>query len=145
MSWTYEQSSGFLVAADGIKLFPPGYAGRGSGKNNPAMQNVKDVGPLPCGFYTMTELIEDDPITGRYTIVLVPDASNEMFGRDAFRIHGDSIEEPGNASDGCIVQYLDNRVTAWTSPDHRLEVVATLPSRIFSGTSGAFSAPRSDQ
>jgi Protein of unknown function (DUF2778) len=126
--WQYEQSSGFLVAPDGTKLYPSGYAGRDSGKNNPSMQAIKYVGPLPQGFYTMTELIEDDPVTGRYTIVLVPDPSNEMFGRDTFRIHGDSIEEPGNASDGCIVQYLTNRVTAWTSPDHRLEVVATLPS-----------------
>jgi len=124
--WTYEQATGYLIAADGTKLEPPGYAGNGEWKNDPSAQDIKDHGPLPQGFYTMSQLIEDDPVTGLYTIVLVPDATNEMFGRSAFRIHGDSEEHPGNASDGCIVQVRANRVRVWTSLDHRLLVVSGL-------------------
>lgn len=124
MAWTYQQSTGFLISAEGTKLFPPGYAGRGQGKNNPEMQDTHDVGPLPQGRYTMTDMVPDAPHTGRFTIILEPDAGNEMFGRSLFRIHGDSIEEPGTASDGCIVQNYTNRVTVWDSSDHRLQVVA---------------------
>jgi hypothetical protein len=45
MSWTYKQSTGELDhngAAIGA-----GYSGHGAGLNNPAMQNVHDVGPIP--------------------------------------------------------------------------------------------------
>lgn len=122
--WQYSQSTGVLTSEDGEPLQPAGYAGNGEGKNNGDMQSVRDVGPLPRGFYTMTELIPDDPETGIYTIVLEPDETNEMFGRDDFRIHGDSESHPGDASDGCIVQAHANRVAVWTSWDHRLEVVA---------------------
>jgi Protein of unknown function (DUF2778) len=121
--WTYSQSTGVLTTADGTPLQPAGYAGNGLGKNNPAMQNVRDVGPLPQGFYTMAEMIEDDPITGPFSIVLVPDPTNDEFDRSGFRIHGDSLEHPGMASDGCIVQTRPNRLRVWTSQDHRLQVV----------------------
>jgi hypothetical protein len=127
MAWTYEQSTGYLITPDGQKLLPPGYAGKGEGKNSPAMQSVPDVGPIPCGFYTAVELIEDDPKTGLYSIVLAPDATNQMFGREGFRIHGDSLSDPGNASEGCPVQAHQNRVKFWTSDDHRLAVIAVLP------------------
>jgi hypothetical protein len=123
--WTYEQDSGFLITPEGVKLFPPGYAGKGEGKNNPQMQDVVSVGPLPCGFYTATELIQDDPQTGQYTIVLTPDAENEMFGRSGFRCHGENPAHPGDSSDGCIVQIRPNRMEFWESPDHRLQVIAT--------------------
>jgi hypothetical protein len=118
--WLFSQTSGDFTDASGF-VIAQGYAGNGEGKNNPEMQNVHDVGPLPRGFYTMTELI-DSPKTGPDTIVLVPDPENEMFGRADFRIHGDSIQEPGSASDGCIVQPRFARMRAWESLDHRLEV-----------------------
>lgn len=121
--WTYEQRTGFLLAPGGMRLYPPGYAGREAGKNNPTMQNVQDIGPLPQGLYTIGNPYEN-PKTGPYTMNLVPDPENEMFGRADFRIHGDSIDEPGTASDGCIVQSHDNRVRVGESPDRRLQVVS---------------------
>jgi hypothetical protein len=47
-----------------------------------------------------------------------------MFGRSEFLCHGDSIEHPGDASEGCIIQLRDVRRQMWESPDHTLEVVA---------------------
>lgn len=105
---------------------PVGYSGHGIGLNNPLMQTVKFVGPLPVGFYTMGEPINDLRV-GEYAIPLIPDLENEMFGRGAFFMHGDEIKEPGahNASDGCIIQALIIRRAAWSSQDHRLQVVAS--------------------
>lgn len=81
-----------------------GYAGNGAGKNNPAMQNVKSVGPLPCGRYKVKPARLSTRL-GPITLNLEPDPANEMFGRDLFRIHGEVPPPalPGHASDGCIV------------------------------------------
>lgn len=127
MSWTYKQNSGELNAPDG-QFVVSGYAGGAKGahpegRNNPAMQDQHDIGPLPCGFYTMGEPREHS-ILGPYAIPLIPDASNEMFGRSAFYMHGDRIDAPGTASDGCIIMPRNVREFCWTSSDHRLEVVS---------------------
>lgn len=120
--WTFNQSTG-AITLDGA-LVTMGYSGHGPGKNNPAMQNVKNVGPLPVGLYTIDGLISHDPQCGEYVLLLMPDATNEMFGRDGFRWHGDSIIHPGWASDGCIASCLDARREAWQGSNHRLEVVS---------------------
>lgn len=99
--WIYYQKSGELFH-DGV-LFSLGYAGRYTGKNNPDMQDVKDIGPLPCGIYRIGDAYEH-PSLGPITMNLIPDAANEMFGRADFRIHGDSKKEPGMASHGCMCQ-----------------------------------------
>lgn len=97
----YYQKSGKLIADDGV-LMCVGYSGHGEGKNNPDMQNVKAVGPIPRGEYTIGRAY-DSKRTGPLTIILIPSVNNEMFGRGDFRMHGDSINDPGNASNGCIV------------------------------------------
>ncbi|MPW09303.1 hypothetical protein GCT19_27215 [Paraburkholderia sp. CNPSo 3155] len=47
MTWTHSQSSGTL-SRDG-SLVARGYSGHGAGKNNPVMQAVRSVGPIPEG------------------------------------------------------------------------------------------------
>lgn len=119
--WLYKQSTGEL-SHDG-ELVGVGYAGNGEGKNNAAMQNVHGIGPLPVGFYTIDKAY-NHPHLGPITMNLIPDATNEMFGRGDFRIHGDSIDAPGTASEGCIVQSRPVRTKVNTSIDRRLQVVA---------------------
>lgn len=52
---TYWQSTGQIVcinedAADNVYYSSSGgYSGKGPGKNNPSMQDVKDIGPIPQG------------------------------------------------------------------------------------------------
>src|SRR6266850_4122660 len=53
---------------------------------------------------------------------LTPDASNQMFGRTAFLIHGDSVVEPGTASRGCIIMSRGIRNEVAPSGDHVLTV-----------------------
>jgi len=120
--WTFIQQTGAILR-DGQPQ-GTGYSGAAAGKNNPAMQADHNVGPIPLGFYTISGLIKDDPVCGEYVLVLVPDAANEMFGRDGFRWHGDSIEHPGQASHGCIVSARPLRVSAWEGTDHNLQVVS---------------------
>lgn len=120
--WKFEQASGKLFAADG-SLAGKGYAGRDAGKNNPAMQNVEGMGPLPVGFYTINAPY-DHPTVGKYAMPLFPDPANAMFRRTSFFMHGDSIAAPGTASHGCIVMPRFVREHVWGSGDHKIRVVS---------------------
>lgn len=121
--YTYEQSTGKLYSSISGGLVGTGYAGSGVGKNNPAMQHLHNVGPLPRGMYTIIGPPRDTPLHGKYVLILIPDEGNEMYGRSGFLCHGDSIKEPGTASEGCMVQAHDTRVMMWEGGDHRLQVV----------------------
>ncbi len=100
-----------------------GYAGKDAGKNNPAMQHVHNVGPLPCGLYEIGQPYNTKE-HGPYVLPLTPDPGNEMFGRGGFLIHGDNIQSPGTASEGCIIASKLTRLRIWESGDHRLQVIA---------------------
>lgn len=126
MTWTYEQATGNLFDPQG-QLAATGYAGGNcgnnpSGKNNPEAQDKPGIGPLPQGVYTFTEHV-DSPHLGPFAILLEPDASNEMFGRSAFRMHGDSMSHPGCASEGCIIMPRAVREAVFASDDHVITVV----------------------
>lgn len=123
MSWTYEQSTGRLLWPSGEQL-AVGYSGHGEGVNNPSLESVENVGPLPCGWYGLGTP-HDSATHGPFFIPLIPDPSNQMFGRSAFGIHGDEIKHAGErlASNGCIIVGPFTRHTMWQSTDHRLQVV----------------------
>jgi hypothetical protein len=119
--WIYSQIDG-KVYHDGTFL-GTGYAGKGPGKNNPAMEDTRDVGPLPRGFYEIGDPVHD-PVTGEYTLPLTPDPGNQMFGRSEFKWHGDNPAHIGQSSDGCIVSMLTLRITVHESADRRLQVIS---------------------
>ena len=64
------------------------------------MQCIQDIGPIPRGRYTIGSAT-DHP--SPFTLSLTPDPANDMCGRSGFLIHGDSVQLPGWASQGCIV------------------------------------------
>jgi len=107
---TYSQATGHLKCVDSgtgnTVAEGNGYAGNGAGKNNPDMQGVPFVGPLPRGNYNIGPT-RNSPNTGPISIVLTYTGGTEPFpanrSPDMFRIHGDSKSDPGNASQGCIV------------------------------------------
>ena len=119
MTWHYKQSTGTL-SHDGLYI-ATGYSGAGDGKNNPDMQDVHNVGPLPRGSYTIGEP-SDTKTHGPYVLHLTPAPENEMFGRSAFLIHGDSVVHPGTASEGCMIFARTVREKIWQSGDRQLEV-----------------------
>lgn len=98
-----------------------GWAGQLEGTNNPGMQNVPNIGPLPQGCYTIGPAY-DHPHLGPLTMNLTPDDTNEMFGRADFRIHGASAQHPALSSHGCIILPRYARQHIIDSGDRRLEV-----------------------
>lgn len=122
MTWRWDQSAGELTR-DG-ELVSRGYAGRGRGKNNPALQDAPGLGPIPRGAWSITALRLTGASTGPYTIVLEPRPDTDTCGRSAFRIHGDSLAHPGEASHGCIILPRKVREAVWASGDRDLVVVA---------------------
>lgn len=118
MSWTWDQSAGIMTGHNDTYH---GYSGLDAGKNNPALQDAKGIGPLPRGTYRMTG-IGNSPNTGPNTITLVQ-TSGDTCGRGDFRIHGDSLAHPGAASHGCVVLPPAARIAIWNSGDHDLTVV----------------------
>jgi hypothetical protein len=120
--WTFHQSTGIFRDKTG-QCVCIGYAGREEGKNNPAMQDHKQLGPIPRGKYKMNPPV-DTAEHGPYVIWLTPDPANEMFGRSGFGIHGFNAHDP-NSSQGCPeISPLTYRAQMWESGDHELEVVA---------------------
>ena len=119
--WTYAQKTGALLQNG--QLVATGYSGFEEGKNNPAMQAVKNVGPIPQGDWT----IEGPPINtaehGPFVLTLTPSADTDTFDRRGFLMHGDSIQAPGTASKGCIIMAREAREQVWNSGDTDLEVV----------------------
>jgi Tlde1 domain len=122
--WYFEVQSGRL-AHDDEGLVAVGYSGAVGFKNDVHMEDVKDAGPIPGGFYTI-EAPVDSQAHGPFSLPLVPDAGNDMFGRSGFLIHGDSREHPGAASEGCVILARATRERIWESGDHRLQVTNEL-------------------
>jgi Protein of unknown function (DUF2778) len=118
--WTYQQATGAL-SKDG-EVVGEGYSGFGEGKNNPMMQQMADVGPLPQGLYEIGPP-HDTPSQGPHIMELSPADGTELFGRSGFLIHGDAIAHPGSASHGCIILSRDLRDKISASGDNQLRVV----------------------
>lgn len=105
-----------------------GYSGGGAGKNNPAMETVHDVGPIPQGDWTIVGPPVNTAEHGPYVLTLRPEANTKTFDRAEFRMHGDSKESPGCASHGCVIMPRSVREQVWKSGDRDLEVVAEISS-----------------
>lgn len=126
--WFFEQSSGSLISPTG-GVFAVGYSGAMGYKNNPIYQDVKDKGPIPIGLYAV-ESPRDTEKHGPYALPLVPNEGNDMFDRNAFLIHGDSVSNPGHASEGCVIMPRFARERIWESGDHELNVVAKMATKV---------------
>ncbi len=123
--WKWDQSEGKLYHND--KFISSGYSGKGRGKNNPKLENVPGIGPIPAGTWKIVERYNSANV-GPYALTLYAvdnnlDDTDNRTGRGAFRIHGDSIKAPGTASKGCIILPRLIREKIWTSGDRDLIVV----------------------
>ena len=103
--WKFIQSSGNVYKDDA--LIEVCYSGFKEGRNNPDLEDVPFVGPIPCGWYTVQIIRGNDgqpcdngskkaPVAR-----LLPDLDTEVFGRADFEWHGDNITH--TASHGCII------------------------------------------
>lgn len=117
MVWTYHQANGRLEQNG--KPVAIGYSGAGKGVNDPAMQNVGFVGPIPRGKYAIGSPY-DTKANGPHVMALTP-LGHKALGRTDFLIHGDNKSQ--TASQGCIILAADIRRKISTSGDAVLEVV----------------------
>jgi len=103
--FSYSQRDGTIAVVNGDWFAPlfVGSAGREAGRNSPAHQCEKNVGPVPVGDYRMR--IVDHPRFARPAIRLDPEEGTQMCGRSGFYIHG------GTVSQGCILMQRQERVT----------------------------------
>lgn len=126
LAWTYAQKTGELQQ-DGEHV-ATGYSGAAEARNNPEMQNIPNLGPIPRGDWTISGPPIDTRDHGPYVLRLQPEPETETHGRVGFLMHGDSKAHPGTASHGCIILPLAVREQVWQSGDRDLEVVAEIPA-----------------
>jgi hypothetical protein len=118
--WIYEQSSG-LLSHDGEPI-AAGHGGYEQGRNNPAMEQVAGVGPVPRGTYDISQAF-DSPSHGPCVMQLTPTVGTMTYRRGGFLIHGDSNEYPGLTSHGCIILPGPVRRQIARSDDRKLMVI----------------------
>lgn len=120
MPWQYSQRTRVLTH-DGRHI-GVGYSGKkGIWLNNPAQERVRDKGPIPRGQYRISAAYAHAQ-KGPVVMTLTPVGHN-AHGRTSFMIHGDSRENPGDGSEGCIVLGPTFRSLIAASGDTVLSVV----------------------
>lgn len=119
--WTYEQRTGHL-SLNGI-LKGTGYSGHDAGVNNPALESVHDVGPIPRGKYVIGQFFDDPGGKGPTVAHLTPVDGTHTFGRGGFMIHGDNSAGNRSASHGCIILARFLRESVRDSGDADMEVL----------------------
>lgn len=103
-----------------------GYSGHLDGWNNPQMQDIHSVGPIPRGRWRICGPPTDTAEHGPFVLRLDPQPGTETFGRSGFLMHGDAVAvaQRGQASLGCIIQPRIVREGVWGSGDYDLTVVS---------------------
>ena len=99
--WTYLVIAGVLSdPRDGHKWLGC-YSGHDQGLDNPRLEQVQGIGPIPRGLYRIGEFY-DHPHLGPIVAQLHPVGHN-AYGRTGFFIHGDNSHGDQSASHGCII------------------------------------------
>lgn len=116
--WTYNQATGILSHGEPVGK---GYSGHGQGLNNPKLQMVHNLGPLPRGIWEIGEWFDDKHL-GVCVAALRP-TDQDVFGRGGFFIHGDNQRMNHTASDGCIILSRQLREAIKNSNEKYIEVL----------------------
>jgi len=119
LGWKYSQSTGTL--SHGGEPVGRGYAGHGQGYNNPKLEMVHNLGPIPKGVWEIGIWFDDHHL-GVCVAALRP-TDQEVYGRGGFFIHGDNKLMNNTASDGCIILSRQLREAIKASNEHYIEVV----------------------
>lgn len=121
--WTYHQNPPRMINAHGVEQqHQVLYSGHGAGLNNPFMETVAGVGPIPKGRWRIVGWDAHHGELGPLVAILEPVGHN-AHGRSLFREHGDNAAANHSASDGCIIADHVLRQAHHDSGDLDLEVV----------------------
>lgn len=121
--WIYVIKSGELMKD--WQHVASGYSGFGLGRNNPLMMNLKNIGPIPVGYWRIGKAFHS-PKTGECAIPLTPEPGTQTFNRTDFEMHGDCKDplKRGEASHGCIVMSAYTRKLVAEDEGELLRVIA---------------------
>lgn len=97
---SYDQKTGTIEIDGASKGW--GYSGFGVGLNNPNMESVPDIGPIPAGQWKIDRWEDHHAEKGPQVAVLSP-VGHTAHGRSGFLIHGDNVLVNHTASHGCII------------------------------------------
>lgn len=117
----YSIMKGQLSLDSGV-LVGTGYSGYGVHKNNPNSCKLKNLGPIPCGKYSIVNAPGDKRL-GKMLLKLQPYAANQMYGRSGFYIHGEDSNPLTEDSHGCIVMSYSVRLFLNAASDRILTVI----------------------
>lgn len=117
---TYSQVSGGISIDD--ENIGTGYSGHGVGVDNPALEAMANVGPIPRGEWRILKWEAVHPGKGPIVAVLAPN-KHDAHGRSGFLIHGDNDKLNHTGSHGCIVASRDIRKRLRDSGETILEVI----------------------
>jgi hypothetical protein len=126
VTWRYSQSTGDLEhVVDGsvvVTVAAAGYSGHQRGLNNPELEGVRSVGPIPRGLWRIGAPFDSDAL-GPFVLPLTRDPHEPPLDRHGFAIHGDNYQRNRSASHGCIVMARRIREMIHDEDDAELEVV----------------------
>lgn len=103
MPYTFNRADSLFLDPSGAILWHDAYSGRGDGLNNPAMQAVHNVGPIPVGQWHIGDPKVPPDHLGPLAMPLTPLPGTDACGRTALFIHGDNEAMNHTASDGCVI------------------------------------------
>lgn len=106
------------------KWLATGYSGHGPGRNQPKLEAVHNVGPIPKGLYTIGKPQCCAPVPpgphGPYILPLTPNG-HDAHGRTGLLCHGNNSKN--DASLGCLIQSFPVRQRMGGSSSHDLLVL----------------------
>lgn len=117
-AWTYNSKTGALWSPSGEPV-GYGYSGTGEGRDNPSLEHIRMVGPIPRGEWHVGKAYTHKKL-GVLVSNLDP-VGHDAHGRSLFRIHGDNRAH--DASNGCIILSRPLRIMIDASKDRTLNVV----------------------
>jgi hypothetical protein len=103
MPYTFNRRASIFTAPDGIVMYNDAYSGHGPGLNNPDMETVHNVGPIPAGLWLIGDPLNPPDKLGPLAMPLTPAPGTDPKGRVALFIHGDKPAMNHTASDGCVI------------------------------------------
>jgi len=115
----YHQKTGNLF--HNATIIETGYSGTKKGRNNPEMEAVPNVGPIPKGDYKIANFPINSKKLGPYSIPLYQKVMPTTHTRSGFWIHGNNSKN--DASTGCIILSRAARNHIIASGDKDLSVV----------------------
>lgn len=122
MGFTYRQKTPGIwhngVQLDGYPI----YSGHGFGLNNPDLEAIHNVGPIPAGTWRIVAWHDTWEDKGPVVAQLEP-VGFDPHGRSGFLIHGDNAAANFTASDGCIIAPRAVREQMRATSDFQLIVI----------------------